>query len=1193
MTQRYRYDAQGRTTAISQDRNGHIRTLAQYEYAGDAPRPSAIVRPSRNPNGQHRIELAYNAAQQPVSLTERGFNAIERTTRLRYDGPNLIEIDGPRTDVKDQVRLSYDRQQRLKTLTTPDGRSLQVQAYDAYGRPQQIQGAQRTPIQLTYDARGQITEVRQGGRAVSYAYDPSGALSAVTGPDGNRLSLRYDAAGRTTQMTGPRGRRLDNTLDSEGRLIDQRQFSSAGELVRTVSYLYDAQGRLSARQDNAGQRTQYHYDGNDQLSQVEDAQGYATDLSYNGLGQLLSLTQPGSRVTQFHYDRADQALGVTDARDNRTDRLKDDFGRVVQLRSPDTGVTTYRYDAAGNRTQKTNAQGQTTNYRWDAANRLIEQRNADGKTRLSYDKASGQLERIEGPDATEIFAYNTEGQLTTHTRMIDKQTFITAYRYDPDTWKLASKTLPDGQTLRYHYYAEGPGKGQLRAITLDALLGLMQTPIIGEIDHNRHDGRSGFTHGNGLRTDYRYAADGTLTAIQHRQTLDLQYHYDAQGRISAIDTDGAVSRYAYDPMDRLVQADTARADYRYQYDAVGNRTQQQVTTAAGDSRTTHYRYAKPGEGNRLTQREDEVDGQVPTETDDYTYNTSGSPTQVGALNYTYNSEHRPVKVYRTLEGRKTLLAEYAYNGFGERIKKVVYSRSKKPKVTYYLYDGHSLSAEANAAGDITAQYIYLKQQPVAKLDGGNLYAIHTDNRGAPRSVTDDQQAVVWSADYSPFGEVTLDQQAITLNLRLPGQYEDEETGKYYNYLRDYDPATGRYLTSDPIGLKGGLNTYAYVSNNPLALVDRLGLASDSAFFGGAADVGPGDAFIPKPGAGNSDTFVNKLGSVIAGSIDYVIDQGRADLAAALEELIKPENLAVNAALMAAFTGVQLIPGVNVAVDALMLGVAYWYFGSAGLDFADALIDIGIDIYSLEMCDPNANDNLKALSETFAKAVIVFGIEITDFFNRGKKLGITPNDKNWVSKPSTKSQAEWDKENQAIHKKNHDGKSERNENTGETGNWNKKLNKRPLDADTVYKVKTKADGQIEYHTDANGRVETVRTTIRDKDLDAGVRSCYQQSKVGNCGLDDDEGGHLIATKLGGPGEAINLVPQNMNLNRGKYREMEKEWAKAAAEGKEVDVAIKMKYDDPLNPGRPTSFTVEAYIDGIRQAPRDLMNSPGGL
>ncbi len=91
--------------------------------------------------------------------------------------------------------------------------------------------------------------------------------------------------------------------------------------------------------------------------------------------------------------------------------------------------------------------------------------------------------------------------------------------------------------------------------------------------------------------------------------------------------------------------------------------------------------------------------------------------------------------------------------------------------------------------------------------------------------TNDNKQTVWKANYSPFGKATLETNNITLNLRFPGQYHDDETGTHYNYLRDYDPETGRYITSDPIGLKGGVNTYAYVVANPLRYYDSLGLAT--------------------------------------------------------------------------------------------------------------------------------------------------------------------------------------------------------------------------------------------------------------------------------------------------------------------------------------------------------------------------------
>ena len=169
-----------------------------------------------------------------------------------------------------------------------------------------------------------------------------------------------------------------------------------------------------------------------------------------------------------------------------------------------------------------------------------------------------------------------------------------------------------------------------------------------------------------------------------------------------------------------------------------------------------------------------------------------------------------------------LSAEYSYNGFGERIKKVVYSGDQK-RVTYYLYDGRTLVAEADQNGEIVAQYIYHEDQPVAKLQQRSIFAIHTDHLGTPRSATDEDQSLVWEASYTPFGEADVELEQITLNLRFPGQYHDQESNTHYNYFRDYDPTTGRYLTSDPVGLTGGLNSYAYVGGNPLGAIDPLGL----------------------------------------------------------------------------------------------------------------------------------------------------------------------------------------------------------------------------------------------------------------------------------------------------------------------------------------------------------------------------------
>ncbi|MDD4930275.1 MAG: hypothetical protein PHP85_13495 [Gallionella sp.] len=115
------------------------------------------------------------------------------------------------------------------------------------------------------------------------------------------------------------------------------------------------------------------------------------------------------------------------------------------------------------------------------------------------------------------------------------------------------------------------------------------------------------------------------------------------------------------------------------------------------------------------------------------------------------------------------------------------------------------------------------------------YYIHSDHLDTPRMITDTAGAVVWQWDnVDPFGNNMADENptgagAFSFNLRFPGQYFDKETNTHYNINRDYDPATGRYIQSDPIGLAGGINTYGYVNSNPLSYADPLGLEAEMCY----------------------------------------------------------------------------------------------------------------------------------------------------------------------------------------------------------------------------------------------------------------------------------------------------------------------------------------------------------------------------
>jgi RHS repeat-associated protein len=143
--------------------------------------------------------------------------------------------------------------------------------------------------------------------------------------------------------------------------------------------------------------------------------------------------------------------------------------------------------------------------------------------------------------------------------------------------------------------------------------------------------------------------------------------------------------------------------------------------------------------------------------------------------------------------------------------------------------GYSFTPGARSHSNVTASLS--AQDFAAAVDTGTaaIYYIHTDHLGTPRVITNQPAQVLWRWDQvDPFGANAANENpsglgTFTNNLRLPGQYFDKETNLHYNYFRDYDPAIGRYVQSDPIGLEGGVNTYAYVEGNPLRFTDPLGL----------------------------------------------------------------------------------------------------------------------------------------------------------------------------------------------------------------------------------------------------------------------------------------------------------------------------------------------------------------------------------
>ncbi|MHA6911494.1 RHS repeat-associated core domain-containing protein, partial [Ralstonia pseudosolanacearum] len=318
---------------------------------------------------------------------------------------------------------------------------------------------------------------------------------------------------------------------------------------------------------------------------------------------------------------------------------------------------------------------------------------------------------------------------------------------------------------------------------------------------------------NGLSRTVNYDAASRITAYTHT---------DTSGSTGSSTATAANQTFGYDDQDRLTSYLPANSSQSYSYDANGNRTGQTIG------------------GNGYTQTIDPASNRQTASTGPSatrnSYDAAGNLTSDGTTTYSYSDRGRLASV--TKNGTTT---SYLYNGQGQRVVK---SGSNVPTgATRYVYDeaGH-LIGEYDQSGNALQETVYLGDTPIATVKNGTAYYVYADQIDTPRVITDTNNLMVWRWDQAdPFGVTLPDENPTSLgafkyNLRFPGQVYDAETGKHYNAHRDYDPAGGRYIQSDPIGLNGGQwSTYAYVGGNPLRAKDPTGLAvgaDDVAIAGG-------------------------------------------------------------------------------------------------------------------------------------------------------------------------------------------------------------------------------------------------------------------------------------------------------------------------------------------------------------------------
>jgi RHS repeat-associated protein len=778
--------------------------------------PLLITEPTRS------TKLTYdgfgNLQTRTVTDTTVTPNVSRTWTYPSYNGfGQVLTVQGPRSDVTDITTYTYyscttgGQCGQVHTVTDALGHVWTYNTYNAHGQPLTITDPNGVLTTLGYDARQRLVSRTVAGDETTFSYYPTGLLQTVILPDGSALSYSYDDAHRLRQINDGLGNKIVYTLDAMGNRKAEQTYDPSGALHLTHTRVFNTLSQLYEDVNAANTpsvTTTYGYDSNGNQASVAAPLARTTGELYDALNRLKQITDPAGGVTQFGYDTNDNLTSVTDPRSLVTSHGYNGFGDLTSQLSPDTGSTTNTYDSAGNLQTTTDARGAVATFAYDPLNRVTSVAYSRGSTTdqtiiFTYDSGTNGAGHLTGAsDANHSlgWSYNASGQVISKSQTVAGVTRSLGYAYT--SGNLTTLTTPSGQTVTYGYNSNH----QITSLTVNG------TTVLTAVTYEPLGPVNGWTWGNSTSVSRVYDGDGNIAQIFSNGQKVLSY--DNASRISGItDTAAGASNwtYGYDALDRLTSGGNGAVNRGWTYDANGNRL-----TETGASAST---YAVSSISNQITG----VTGALART---YSYDAAGHTTGYANVTATYNDAGRLNTV-----SNGSLTETLVYDALGQRIET---SGGAAGTVLYWYDEQGHLLGEYDGSGNLIEETVWLGDIPVATLRpsgaGVAIYYVHTDQLNAPRQVTrpaDNAQMWTWFSD--PFGTDAAQQNpagagTFAYNLRFPGQVFDGQVGLHSNGYRDFDPAIGGYIQSDPLGLQGGgWSTYTYVGDSPIMYVDLFGL----------------------------------------------------------------------------------------------------------------------------------------------------------------------------------------------------------------------------------------------------------------------------------------------------------------------------------------------------------------------------------
>jgi len=793
--------------------------------------PGLTITYGYDPSGNPLTETDLDTTTTTIPYSTNGQTRVTTFTWSSTGQEQSVQL--PRTDAAVKYQFGYDSTGALTTFTDPLSHVTKVTSHTGGGRPLTIVDPNNVTTTLTYDGRQQLhtstVDTSAGNFTTTWTLDPAQNLETYQAPDGSSLTFGYDTAHRLATITDIPGNKIEITLNALNNQTLVQYFNTSNVVTYEHTATFNTIGQKLTDVGGMNQTTYYTPDnqGNITYIQLPSPESYVS-LTYDALNRVSTstLTTTGATTTMT-YDPFNRVLSAEDPLSHSTTNVYNGFGDEIQVASPDSGTTVFHYDPDRNLTQKLWPGSLTATYTYDAMDREKTAAYTGDTTlnvTLTYDQTGhgfgiGRLTSVTDQVGSLGLTYDERANTTKEVRTpTGAKAITTTYGFDAAS-HVSSITYPS--TLQVIYGRDTLGR--VDSVTAKEPGSNTVHNILTGITYEPFGPMSAGTYGNNVAGTYGFDLDYRPTTRQDKGTAaitNLTYNYYTTNNVSSI-TDAVTAAnsqsFNYDSFDHLSAAYSGTGGYPTQSFSWDNNDN--VTYSSGSINTTFT--LAPG-SNQLASitAGSTIETISTTPAGNISALTSGSTTLQG---YTYNKANQ---LATAANGTHT--ASYEYDFEGRRLE----GNGSVSGKSYYQYGpNNNLLENLASSGTANVDYIYLDPQagagaqPVGTYQKGNntLYYAHTDRLGTPQALTDGSQRVQWSALYQPFGTLQSSTGTAIQNLRMPGQENDTDVGLYHNGFRDYAPSLTRYIQTDPIGLGGGMNTYQYVSGNPIYGTDPMGL----------------------------------------------------------------------------------------------------------------------------------------------------------------------------------------------------------------------------------------------------------------------------------------------------------------------------------------------------------------------------------